>query len=165
MKIENPKLLILSAAVAARETLHTAGKQVVLTNGVFDLLHEGHLHSLQAARALGDALIVAINSDASVRAIKGPTRPIQNEIQRAWALGQLAFVDAIVIFGTPRLTAEIRALRPDIYCKAGDYTPDKLNPEERRALEEVGAKITFVPFLAGFSTTARIAQMKAAGEL
>lgn len=165
MKPENPKLLTLPAAVAAREALRAAGRRVVLTNGVFDLLHEGHLHSLQAARALGDALVVAINSDASVRAIKGPTRPIQNETERARALGELAFVDEVVIFSTPRLTAEIRALRPDIYCKAGDYTPEKLNPEERSALEEVGAEITFVPFLDGFSTTARIAQMKAAGQL
>ena len=165
MQPDNPKLLTLPAAVAAREALRAAGKRVVLTNGVFDLLHEGHLHSLQAARALGDALFVAINSDASVRAIKGPTRPIQDETERARALGELAFVDAIVIFRTPRLTAEIRALRPDVYCKAGDYTPDRLNPEERRALDEVGAKITFVPFLPGFSTTDRIAKMKAAGKL
>ena len=165
MKQENPKLLTLPAAVAAREALRAAGKRVVLTNGVFDLLHEGHLHSLKAARALGDALFVAINSDASVRAIKGPARPVQSETERAQALGELAFVDEIVIFGTPRLTAEIRALQPDVYCKAGDYTPDKLNPEERQALEKMGAKITFVPFLPGFSTTARIAKMKAAGEL
>ena len=165
MKPETPKLLSLPAAVAARETLRAAGKRVVLTNGVFDLLHEGHLHSLRAARALGDALFVAINSDASVKAIKGPTRPIQSETERARALGELAFVDEIVIFGTPRLTAEIRALRPDIYCKAGDYTSDKLNPEEKRALDEVGAQITFVPFLPGHSTTAKIAKMKTAGQL
>lgn len=165
MQPANPKLLTLPAAVAAREALRTADKRVVLTNGVFDLLHEGHLHSLKAARALGDALIVAINSDASVRAIKGPTRPIQSEAERAHALGELAFVDQVVIFRTPRLTAEIRALRPDIYCKAGDYTPDKLNQEERRVLDEVGAEISFVPFLPGFSTTDRIAQMKAASKL
>ncbi len=165
LKTENPKLLNLSAAIAAREALRAAGKRVVLTNGVFDLLHEGHLHSLKAARALGDALFVAINSDASVKAIKGPTRPIQSETERARALGELACVDEVVIFGTPRLTAEIRALRPDIYCKSGDYTPDKLNPEERQALDEAGAEISFVPFLPGHSTTARIAQMKAAGEL
>jgi len=165
MKQENPKLLRLASAIAAREALHKAGKRVVLTNGVFDLLHEGHLHSLQAARALGDALFVAINSDASVRAIKGPTRPIQSETERAAALSALGFVDYIIIFREPRLTAEIRALRPDVYCKAGDYTPEKLNAEERQALEEVGAKIAFVPFLPGFSTTATIAKMKASGTL
>ena len=165
MNPANPKLLTLPEAVAARETLRAAGKRVVLTNGVFDLLHEGHLHSLKAARALGDALFVAINSDASVKAIKGPSRPIHDETERARALGERVFVDAVVIFSTPRLTAEIRALRPDIYCKAGDYTPEKLNPEERQALADVGAKITFVPFLAGHSTTAKIAKMKAAGKL
>jgi rfaE bifunctional protein nucleotidyltransferase chain/domain len=138
---------------------------VVLTNGVFDLLHTGHIHSLQAARALGDVLVVAINADASVRAIKGPTRPIQGERERAYALGALACVDAVVIFREPRLTAEITALRPDVYCKAGDYTLDKLNAEERAALEAAGAAIKFVPFLPGFSTTSLIARIKAAGEI
>ena len=165
MNLVNPKLLTLPDAVTARNAFRAKGKRVVLTNGVFDLLHEGHLHSLKAARALGDVLFVAINSDASVRAIKGPARPIQSEVERAHALGELAFVDGIVIFRTPRLTAEIRALQPDVYCKSGDYTPDKLNQEERQALEEVSAQISFVPFLPGFSTTARIAKMKAAGEL
>jgi rfaE bifunctional protein nucleotidyltransferase chain/domain len=165
VKPENPKLLTLPAAVAAREELRAAGKRVVLTNGVFDLLHPGHRHSLAAARALGDALFVAINADASVRAIKGPTRPVPNEQERARALGALAEVDGVVIFRAPRLTPEIRALRPDVYCKAGDYTVDTLNPEERRALEEVGAEIKFVPFLPGHSTTALIEKMKAAGKL
>ena len=138
---------------------------MVLTNGVFDLLHTGHLYALQAARALGDVLVVAINADASVRAIKGPTRPVQGEQERAYALGALACVDAVVVFREPRLTAEIRALKPDVYCKAGDYTLDTLNPEERAALEQAGAKIAFVPFLPGFSTTALIAKIKAAGEV
>jgi bifunctional ADP-heptose synthase (sugar kinase/adenylyltransferase) len=80
-------------------------------------------------------------------------------------LGALECVDAIVIFGAPRLTAEIQALRPDIYCKAGDYTLEKLNAEERAALESVGAKIQFMPFLPGFSTTNLIARIKAAGEV
>ena len=165
MKLENTKLLSLPDAVAAREAFRASGKRVVLTNGVFDLLHPGHRHSLAAARAQGDTLFVAINSDASVRAIKGPTRPIQNEAERARALAALAEVDGVVIFHEPRLTREIRALRPDVYCKAGDYTPEKLNPEERQALEEVGAEIKFVPFLPGNSTTALIEKMKAAGKL
>lgn len=165
MKLDNPKLLTLEAAVAARKQWRAAGRKVVLTNGVFDLLHTGHLYSLQAARALGDVLVVAINADASVRAIKGPTRPVQGETERAFALGALACVDAIVVFREPRLTAEIRALGPDVYCKAGDYTLDRLNPEERAALEAAGAEITFVPFLPGFSTTSLIAKIKAAGEI
>ena len=165
MKLENPKLLTLDEAVAERVKLCTAGRKLVLTNGVFDLLHPGHLHSLQAARALGDALFVAINADASVRAIKGPARPVQSEEQRAYGLGALACVDGIVIFREPRLTAEIRALQPDVYCKAGDYTLDKLDPGERAALEQVGAKISFVPYLPGFSTTDLIARIKAVGAL
>lgn len=161
--LENPKLFTLDAAVAQRGRWRAAGKKVVLTNGVFDLLHTGHLYYLQQARALGDALVIALNSDASVKALKGPLRPVQTEEQRAYALGALACVDAVVIFREPRLTGEIRALRPDVYCKAGDYTLEKLNGEERAALEELGVRIEFMPFLPGFSTTQLIARIKAAG--
>jgi rfaE bifunctional protein nucleotidyltransferase chain/domain len=163
--LDNPKLRPLEETATFRQTLRAAGRRVVLTNGIFDLLHTGHLYYLQKARALGDALIVALNSDASTRALKGPARPVQNEEQRAYALGALACVDAVVIFGTPRLDAEITALRPDIYCKAGDYTLDRLDPGERAALQAVGARIEFMPFLAGFSTTSLIAKIKAAGEV
>ncbi len=165
MTLDNPKLLTLPQAVAWREKLRSVGKSVVLTNGVFDLLHTGHLFYLQQARVLGDSLIIALNADASVRALKGPSRPVQTEEQRAYALGALACVDAVVIFRNPRLTAEIVALRPDAYCKAGDYTLEKLNPEERAALESIGARIEFLPFLPGFSTTQLISRIKAAGEI
>jgi len=163
MQLENPKLLTLEDAVVARAALRESGRRLVLTNGVFDLLHPGHLYSLAAARALGDALFVAINSDASVRALKGPMRPILSETQRAYALGALECVDGIVIFNTERLTAEIRALAPDCYAKAGDYTLETLNPEERAALEECGAAIHFLPFLKGFSTTTLIQRIRASG--
>lgn len=163
--LDNPKLLDLEAAVAWREQRRREGRRVVLTNGVFDLLHTGHLYYLREARRRGDALIIALNADASVRVLKGPSRPVQSEEQRAYALGALECIDAVVIFRAPRLTAEIRALRPDVYCKAGDYTLEKLNPEERAALEEVGARIEFLPFLTGFSTTNLIARIKAAGEI
>lgn len=163
MNIENPKLLTLDQAVVARARYRDAGKKLVLTNGVFDLLHTGHLYYLQQARSLGDALFIALNSDASVRALKGPTRPVMNEEQRAYALAALWFVDGIVIFRQERLVPEILALRPDVYCKAGDYTLEKLNPEERAALEQVGARIEFLPFLPGFSTTNLIAKIRAAG--
>lgn len=165
MTLDNPKLMSLPAAQAWREGLRAQGRRVVLTNGVFDLLHTGHLHYLKQARALGDALLVVLNDDGSVRALKGPARPIQSEEQRAYALGALEAVDAVVIFRTPRLDAEIRALRPDVYCKAGDYTLEKLDRGERAALEEVGARITFLKFLPGFSTTNLIARIKAAGEI
>jgi rfaE bifunctional protein nucleotidyltransferase chain/domain len=163
--LDNPKLLSLPDAVAQRARWREAGRRVVLTNGVFDLLHTGHLFYLQQARALGDVLLIALNADASVRVLKGPTRPVQSEEQRAYALGALACVDAVVIFREPRLTAEIRALRPDVYCKAGDYTLEKLNAEERAALQDVGARIEFMPFLPGFSTTQLIARIKAAGDV
>ncbi|HEY0944931.1 MAG TPA: adenylyltransferase/cytidyltransferase family protein [Opitutaceae bacterium] len=165
MTLPNPKLLLLDAAVQRRAELRAAGKKLVLTNGVFDLLHTGHLYYLQQARALGDALFIALNSDASVKALKGPLRPVQNEEQRAYALAATWFVDGIVIFREPRLTPEIRALQPDVYCKAGDYTLEKLDPGERAALEAVGAQIKFLPFLPGFSTTQLIARIKAAGEV
>ncbi len=164
MNLENPKLFTLEQAVSARERLRAAGRKVVLTNGVFDLLHTGHLFYLQQARALGDALFIALNSDASVKVLKGPLRPVMNEEQRAYALAALTCIDGIVIFREPRLTAEIQALRPDVYCKAGDYTLEKLNPQERAALEAVGARIEFMPFLPGFSTTNLIAKIRAAGE-
>lgn len=109
--------------------------------------------------------MIALNADTSVRALKGPARPIQNQEQRAYALGALECVDAITVFSEPRLTREIIALRPDVYCKAGDYTLEKLNPEERGALQDVGAQIKFAPFLSGFSTTDLIARIKAAGEV
>ena len=163
--VNTPKLLALEAAVARREALRAAGKKVVLTNGVFDLLHTGHLSYLEKARALGDALFVVLNADSSVRALKGPSRPIQPEAQRAYALGATWFVDAIVLASTPRLDAQIRALAPDVYAKAGDYTLETLDPGERSALEAVGARIVFMPFLPGFSTTALIERIKAAGSL
>ena len=164
--LPNPKLFTsLEAAVVAREKLRAAGKRVVLTNGVFDLLHTGHLYYLEKARSFGDALFIALNGDASVRQLKGPLRPIQAEAHRAYALAATWFVDGIVVFQNKRLTAEILALKPDVYCKAGDYTLDKLDPDERRALEQVGAKIEFLPFLSGFSTTSLIEKIKAAGEV
>jgi rfaE bifunctional protein nucleotidyltransferase chain/domain len=165
VQLDNPKLLSLPAAIAWRERLRAAGRKVVLTNGVFDLLHTGHLFYLRQARALGDALVIALNADESVRALKGPSRPVQTEEQRAYALGALACVDAVVIFRSPRLTAEISALQPDVYCKAGDYTLEKLDAGERTALQAAQARIEFMPFLPGFSTTALISRIKAAGEI
>ena len=164
-RLHPAKLLTLRAAAARRRRLGAAGKRVVLTNGVFDLLHPGHRHYLGRARALGDALFVALNSNASTRMLKGPSRPVQGQAERARALAQLPAVAAIVIFRGKRLDREIKRLRPDVYCKAGDYTLAKLDPAERAALEDVGAKIKFMPFLPGFSTTRKIAELEAAGRL
>ena len=162
---ENPKLRSLAAAESWRDGHRAAGRRVVLTNGCFDLVHPGHVHFLQGCRALGDALVVALNSDASVRALKGPHRPILSTAHRAYVLAGLACVDCLVVFHAPRLGPEIHALRPDAYAKAGDYTRETLDPAERTALEAVGASFHFLPFMAGFSTTELIARVQAAGRV
>jgi rfaE bifunctional protein nucleotidyltransferase chain/domain len=158
------KILSLAEAVVRRNELRAECKTVVLTNGVFDLLHTGHEHYLKFASELGDALFVALNSDSSTRKLKGHERPIDPQKKRAEALSDLPYVNTVVIFDEVRLVQEITALKPDIYCKAGDYTLDKLDPGERSALNAVGAKIRFMPFLPGHSTTAKIAKLKAEGK-
>jgi len=146
----------LKDILAYRERAAADGLRVVLTNGCFDLLHCGHANYLRQSASLGDILIVAVNSDASVRALKGPHRPLNSEGDRAYLLESLSCVDAVFIFSGPRLGAEIRLLRPDIYTKAGDYTPDTLDPSERAALDEVGTEIRILPFVEGHSTTSLI---------
>lgn len=157
-EIPAPQVLDFSTVVAWREEARAQGRRVVLTNGVFDLLHRGHIEYLHRSAALGDLLVVAVNSDASVRALKGPTRPLNAEADRAYALASLRCVAATFVFPGPRLAPEIRALRPDVYTKAGDYTVETLDASEREALIEVGADIRIMPFLAGHSTTALIAK-------
>ena len=166
MKLKNAKLMTLRQAALARRRLRRARGTFVLTNGVFDLLHPGHTAYLAQARRLAGRrgrLFVALNSDRSVKQLKGPLRPILDEKSRAYNLAQLKSVDGIVVFNRRRLTREIRTLKPDIYVKAGDYTLATLDPEERAALEQVGARIRFLPFLPGFSTTSLIAKLQAAG--
>ena len=159
----NTKLTPLASTLEIRQRWRAAGQTVVMTNGCFDLLHTGHIYFLQKARQLGDRLLVALNSDASVQILKGAKRPVQTELERAFALAALDCVDHIVIFGDSNLMNEIHVLQPDIYTKAGDYTLDRLHPGERSALESVGATIHFLPFLAGFSTTTLIQKIVAAG--
>lgn len=165
MHLPNPKLLSLDKAIAERQRQRDIGKTMVMTNGCFDLLHVGHITYLQASRALGDQLWVLINSDESVRALKGPTRPIESEAERAYCLAALACVDYIVVFNNPRLIAEIEALQPDIYTKAGDYTLDTIHKGERAAFETAGTEIQFLPLLEGFSTTKMIEKIHKAGSL
>lgn len=165
MHLPNEKLLSLSDAIEARTTLRAAGKTMVLTNGCFDLLHVGHISYLQEAKKLGDELWVLINSDVSVKALKGPDRPIETEAERAYCLAALSCIDKIVVFENPRITEEIQLLKPDVYTKAGDYTIETLHQGERAAFEAVGAKIEFLPFLEGFSTTKMIAKINKAGSI
>lgn len=162
--LDTPKLMTLDEAVQNRAALKSAGKQLVLTNGCFDLLHPGHLFYLQQAAALGDELWICLNGTKSVQALKGPHRPILGDAERAFALASLAFVDGVILFDTPRLTQEILALKPDVYTKAGDYTLETLDAGEREALQGVGAAIHFIPFLEGFSTTGLIEKIRAGGD-
>ena len=158
MKSENPatRVLDLDGILALRSTAASQGHSVVLTNGCFDLLHRGHISYLQESARLGDLLIVAINSDESVRQIKGAGRPLNTEQDRAFAIASLRCVDAAFIFRGPRLDAEITAIRPDHYTKAGDYTLETLDAGERDALLAVGTKIHLLSFVDGHSTTSLI---------
>jgi D-beta-D-heptose 7-phosphate kinase/D-beta-D-heptose 1-phosphate adenosyltransferase len=153
--MRDPALKILSVedAAAWSGTLRSGGRKLVLTNGCFDLLHRGHAEYLMKARLAGDALIVLLNSDASVRALKGPTRPVNNEADRSWLLASLEAVDAVCVFKGERCSDEIRAISPDVYVKGGDYKVESLDPSERDALFSVGAKILFMPMVAGLSTS------------
>jgi rfaE bifunctional protein nucleotidyltransferase chain/domain len=120
------KLLTRAAAARAIGAARRRGERVVFTNGCFDLLHVGHVRSLEQARALGDRLVVAVNRDASVRAQKGPGRPIVPARQRAEIVAALACVDWVVLFGEPTPLRTIRALRPDLLAKGGDWPPDAI---------------------------------------
>jgi rfaE bifunctional protein nucleotidyltransferase chain/domain len=128
-------------------------QRLVLTNGCFDLLHLGHVRYLAAARGLGDRLVVGLNSDESVRLLKGPSRPITPQSDRAEILSALRSVDDVIVFTAERATTLIRALRPDVYVKGADYTLDTLDFGEVSALREVGAAIELVPMVSGRSTT------------
>lgn len=127
------------------------GKTVVLTNGCFDILHAGHVRYLAAARAVGDCLVLGLNSDSSVRALKGPSRPINSELDRAEVIDGLRSVDYVVIFDETTAEALVRDVRPDYYAKGGDYSLDSL--PEAKAVAECGGKVVFLPFVQGKSST------------
>lgn len=135
-----------------------AGKLVVFTNGVFDLLHPGHVRYLQAARAEGDTLIVAINSDRSVSAVKGPTRPLTPDTERAEILDALACVDAVVVFDEDTPAEIIRAVKPDVLVKGADWAPDKI--VGRDTVEARGGKVVLVPVEQGWSTTSIVEKIR-----
>jgi D-glycero-beta-D-manno-heptose 1-phosphate adenylyltransferase len=145
-----------AAAWAAR--LRAEGRTVVFTNGVFDLLHPGHVRYLADARAQGDALIVAVNSDRSVRAIKGPTRPINGEQERAEVLSALSSVDAVVIFDEDDPLAIISAIQPDVLVKGADWAADRIIG--RDVVEARGGRVVRIEFAPGFSTTSMIEKIR-----
>ncbi len=132
---------------------------VVFTNGVFDLLHSGHVDVLMGARAEGAALIVGINSDASVRRLKGPARPVRSEAERAYVLAALAMVDAVTVFGDDTPLELVRALQPDVIVKGGDYAPDTI--VGAREVVARGGRVVVIPLTPGQSTTSIIEKLRA----
>jgi len=147
-------VLTRDQAAAWADTLRRDHRRVVLTNGVFDLLHPGHVRYLRAARGEGDALIVAVNSDRSVRAIKGPTRPVTPEAERAEILDALACVDAVVVFDEDTPAEIIRAVQPDVLVKGADWAPDRI--VGRDTVEARGGRVVLMPVEQGWSTTSII---------
>jgi len=154
------KILTAEQAHALGKEMREDGRKLVFTNGCFDLLHVGHVRYLAAARALGDALLVAINGDESVRALKGEGRPLNRAEDRAELIAALECVDHVVIFPEVRATQLLEIVRPAIYVKGGDYTADSLHAEERAALERIGAEIRILPFEAGHSTSGLLEKIK-----
>ncbi len=151
----NPRKLVdLQQLRTIIADLREAGRRVVFTNGCFDIIHPGHILHLQQARQEGDVLVVALNSDESVRQLKGgPDRPVFSQQERATVLAALEPVDYVIIFDEPRVTGIIEAIRPDVYVKGGDYTLETLAAEEREALERCGTEIRLLPEIGNFSTT------------
>ena len=152
-------MLISTDDIAAFcEVLRKGGKKVVFTNGCFDILHAGHVTYLEKARSFGDCLVLGLNTDASVRANKGPTRPINSELDRAKVVGALKAVDYVVLFGEQTAEKLIAKVKPDVYVKGGDYTLDTL--PEAKIVMGYGGKVEFVNMVEGRSTTNVIKKIK-----
>jgi rfaE bifunctional protein nucleotidyltransferase chain/domain len=142
----------------AREGLRARGRRLVFTNGCFDLLHVGHVRYLAEARRLGDALLVAINSDASVRALKGAGRPVLSAAERAEILAALSSVDFVTVFGEESPRALIAEVLPDVLVKGGDYRPEEIHGREE--VERAGGRVLSLPFVEGASTTGIIDRIR-----
>lgn len=141
-----------------RQGLRAAGKRLVFTNGVFDLLHVGHVRYLTQARGLGDALVVAINSDRTVRELKGPDRPIFDQAERAEILAALRVVDYVMVFDDVSPRGLIAELLPDVLVKGGDYGLDQIHGREE--VEAAGGNVISLPFVEGASTTTLIERIR-----
>lgn len=145
---------------AWRRQLRESGRRLVVTNGCFDLLHAGHVAYLEDARSRGDALLVGLNGDESVRQLKGPARPLNGEADRARVLAALACVDAVTVFPEKRATRFLSSVQPDVYVKGGDYSLETIDQDERKAVESSGGVIVFIPFLPGRSTTGLVEKIQ-----
>ena len=157
----NGEILSLHEAILRFGREKRNGRRVVFTNGCFDLLHPGHIETLEKARALGDALIVGINSDRSVREMKGAGRPIVPERERAEVLAALECVEAVVIFDEPTPREIVFALLPDVLVKGGDWASDRIIGREET--EAAGGQVVSVPVVAGYSTSAMVEKIRSGG--
>ena len=158
------KIIPFSDLRAWRQSMREQGLNLVVTNGCFDLLHAGHVRYLETARNLGDALLVGLNGDDSVRSLKGEGRPINPEDDRAVVLASLGCVTAVSIFPEVRADRFLEQASPDQYVKGGDYTVETLDSNERRVVEEAGGEIVILSFVPGKSTTATLKRIKAANQ-
>lgn len=155
------KIVTKEQLVEQLKALRARGSRIVFTNGCFDLMHVGHTRYLQAARALGDLLVVGVNSDDSVRSLeKAPDRPIVNETQRAEVVAALGCVDFVVVFSEPDPKALITAVQPDVLVKGGDWSLDRIIG--RDVVEARGGKVQTIPLVPGLSTTALIHRIRSA---
>lgn len=153
------KIISLQELPAWREALREAGQRLIVTNGCFDLLHAGHVTYLEQAATLGDLLLIGCNSDESVRQLKGPSRPLNSEADRAVVLAALESVGAVAVFPEKRADNFLRLAKPDVYVKGGDYTPETLDADERAVVESGGGEVVIIPFVPGKSTTSLIERM------
>jgi rfaE bifunctional protein nucleotidyltransferase chain/domain len=156
------KILSLEELLAERARLRDAGQKLVFTNGVFDILHVGHVRYLEQARSLGDALVVAINSDASVRELKGAGRPLINQDERAEILAALRSVNYVNVFDDVSPRSLIADLLPDVLVKGGDYALDEIHGREE--VEAAGGRVVSLPFVEGVSTTNLLERARRSGE-
>ena len=150
-RLKHPEEKILIESLLLEKLSRPRDFRLVFTNGVFDILHRGHVEYLYAARALGDALVVAINTDASVRRLKGPRRPVNPDDDRALIIAGLGCVDYVTFFADDTPLRLISSLLPDVLVKGGDYTPDTI--VGRQEVETAGGEVHVIPFVEGRSTT------------
>lgn len=154
------KQIIPSNIRARREQLRQSRQTLVFTNGCFDLLHVGHVYALEKAKKEGDVLWVGINSDASVRTLKGKTRPIYPQEARLYLLNALQCIDGLILFDGTDCARELELIQPDVYVKSGHYALETLNPKEHRVLEACNARIRFIPPLPNWSTTKTLERIR-----
>jgi rfaE bifunctional protein nucleotidyltransferase chain/domain len=161
--LESKKIQPLADLAKRCTAYRKAGRRVVWTNGCFDLVHAGHVVSLEVARALGDILVVGLNSDVSVHRLKGEGRPFMSEANRLALMAAFSAVDYVVVFDSDDCCAALRALQPDVYAQGGGYTLETIHQEERAIVEGYGGHIAFLPNVEGESTTTIVERIRRSG--